>query len=477
MESQAPLPLHRSLRARGWAATLALLAYVLCAGMYISSERLHINEVTIALDQLGRHERALELTEVAVSTALVDVSTAVRPVDEQTPVPEELRMHIESCSRRFAELEVHDPGYVLLQRAILRSHGSLEAQPVRANWIELQDALQRAADDLDIRHQRLLDRRQFLDADYKRRYDAVTVESLLLAAVGLVSFGSLAAWFFAQLAHDIGRLEAHARRIVAGLRGVALEVQRDDELGRLMQAVNRMSADLDEREQRIRLDVQRRSHEDKMLTVGALASGVAHEVNNPLAVIGGVAQELQATGAALTPEQLEQATRLILGQVERAALVARRLADMAAPQPAEMDWLDLNALVGRMLQLTGYDRRYRRVKCDVTTDGNLPAVRSSANAIQQALMQVMALACDALVAMPGSDVILRVETMQVEGGVAVQFLFPPVIDFARPEVQRSLLLCRATIEPLRGQLAFGQVEGALQRIKLVLPADSGSEPG
>ncbi|CAD5372293.1 Putative sensor with HAMP domain [Rubrivivax sp. A210] len=471
------MPLHRSLRARGWAVTFALLAYVVCAGLYISGERVHIAEVTSALDRLARHERALSLAEVAVNSALGDVGEALRQA-ELPAVTAELRLHLETSRRQLGELEEHDPGYVLLQRTLLRNQGSLDAQPEVGNWLELQAALRRAADDLDIRHQRLMDQRQLLDAGYKRRYDAVTVESMLLAAVGLVSFGSLAAWFFTQLAHDIGRLDEHARRIVAGLRGVPLAVRREDELGRLMQAVNRMADDLDERERHIQLDIQRRSHEDKMLAVGALAAGVAHEINNPLAVIGGVAQELAgAEPGQMTPEQLAQSARLILAQVERAGGVARQLAEMTALQPAEQDWIDLNALLRRVVRLVGYDRRYRLLSWEIKTDDALPAVRNSAHALQQVLMQMTALACDALVAGSAGPVILRVQTMQTEGGVAVQMLFPPVIDFARPEVQRGLLLCRATIEPLRGQLAFGQDEGALQRIRLVLPADSGSATG
>ncbi len=48
---------------------------------------------------------------------------------------------------------------------------------------------------------------------------------------------------------------------------------------------------------------------------------------------------------------------------------------------------------------------------------------------------------------------------------------------SRGEVQRSLLLSRAIVEPLRGRLAFGQVDGPLQRIKLLLPADPGGDEG
>ena len=54
---------------------------------------------------------------------------------------------------------------------------------------------------------------------------------------------------------------------------------------------------------------------------------------------------------------------------------------------------------------------------------------------------------------------------------------PPVLDFTRGEVQRTLLLARSIVEPLRGRLAFGQADDQGLRIKLALPADGGSGEG
>jgi hypothetical protein len=48
-----------------------------------------------------------------------------------------------------------------------------------------------------------------------------------------------------------------------------------------------------------------------------------------------------------------------------------------------------------------------------------------------------------------------------------------VLDLDRSDVQRSLLLARATVEPLRGRLALGQADQGQQRIKLNLPLDDG----
>jgi two-component system, NtrC family, sensor kinase len=472
----APLPLRRSLRGKGLAAMLALLAYVFAAGLYVAAGRGKVLASVTALATLSQHEKVLALAEAGVNTAQLDVDHAATPVGLPVALPADLLQALQASAVQLAALEPFDPAYALLLRSIERSYQSLAAAPQPAQWIDLREALGRAADELEIRRRRLAEERDSLSLAYQRQYDAVTVESLLLAVVGLALFGTLAAWFFSRLAGDIRRLEAHARQIVRGARGVALPVHRDDELGRLMRAVNRMATDLDEREKQIELDNQRRAHQDKMSSVGALAAGMAHEVNNPLAAISGAAQALR--GAPPTAQQLDESTSLILAQADRAACDARQLAEVAAPEAAEADWIDLNALVRRVIQLTAYDRRYRHFRFETAAlDPALPAVRAAGEALRQALTQILSLACDSMVAAACQPASLALATSATGSDIAVQVSLPPVLDFSRPAVQRTLTLCRAIIEQQGGRLALDQDDGPLLRLKLILSAEIGNEQG
>lgn len=468
-ERTAPLPPLRSLRARGLLATLALLLYLLGAGIYIAIERGRAADNVELLEGLARHEKALALAEAAVDAALVDISVSGSAAAEAPPHPEELLLYMENCARLFAELESFDGSYARVQRSILRGYEAVREQPVRANWIGLREAMRRARDELDIRHQRLSLERERLVSAYRRHEDAVTIESLLLATLGLAAFGSVAAWFFARLAKDIGRLESHAREIVAGRRGVSLPVRREDELGHLMHAVNRMAVDLDERERQLLLEGERRFHQDKMLAVGALAAGMAHEVNNPLAAISGTAQELRAASVPLPTSQLAASAELILAQAERAATAARHLAEVAAPQPADLAPVDLNGLLHHVVQLMGYDRRYRRFTFDLGLGPSIPAVQTSARAVQQVLMQLLTLICEALATSPAAPPVVRLETRVEDESVVLWMRFATALDFTRADVQRGLLVTRAIVEPLKARLAFGQADGDGQHIKLALP--------
>jgi signal transduction histidine kinase len=252
----------------------------------------------------------------------------------------------------------------------------------------------------------------------------VAVKYAVLAGIGAVYFAVmlLAAWWSLRAAGRIFRpLERMAetmRRVESGEATARVgEVGSDDEVGRLAatldhlldviddntRALRRWGDELDhkvaDRTAELRAAQQQLVRSEKLAAIGQLTASVAHEINNPIAVIQGNLDLLRMTlGEAAAPVRDE--IRLIDGQVERMRLIVTQLLQYARPTEyaGYTEALDPGEVVQASLVLVRHLLERERVRLDTSgcVPGTTPPVTINRQELQQVLINLMVNAVQAM---------------------------------------------------------------------------------
>jgi signal transduction histidine kinase len=193
-----------------------------------------------------------------------------------------------------------------------------------------------------------------------------------------------------------------------------VEVTREDEVGDLMEAVNRMQTELRHWEQQLEIAREQRFHKEKMAAIGSLAAAVAHEINNPIAAIAGIARSLKDSGRNAQGDGPDP-TDLILEQAKRITTISRQIAELTAPHPPEHELLDLNSLVRNTCSFIGYDKRFRNIALTLELDSQIPAIEAVADHLTQVLMNLLINAADALEELQERKPAICVATQAAQG--------------------------------------------------------------
>ena len=261
----------------------------------------------------------------------------------------------------------------------------------------VRSSLHKLVFDLDQVTKQIRTRKQVMLEKYRATFDRISLVWSFTAAIGIIFLASLVMFFVTRLAWDIRRVQDRALAIVEGYRGKALTVTRHDELGSLMEAVNKMQFVLRQQEIQLEFVRQQQFHKEKMAAVGSLAAVVAHEINNPLSAIMGAAQSMldQCNAYGVADRRGIRYPDMILEQAKRVMNITRSISEFSVPQSAEPELLDLNNLIRSTVRFISFDRRFSVIDMVLNLDSNLPAVYAVGDHLTQVIMNLLVNAADA----------------------------------------------------------------------------------
>lgn len=206
------------------------------------------------------------------------------------------------------------------------------------------------------------------------------------------------------------RLAEATRQLAEGDFSHKVHVNSSDELGTLGHMFNFMAASLLDRDEQLRQRAQQTiMQSERLATVGQLAAGVAHELNNPL---GGILLYANLLLEKAKPgDPIREDLQVIVRETERCRNIVRGLLDFSRQTKLEMTVTDLNKVITTTLDLVATQAIFKGVTVTRNLSPLLPKVMLDVGQMQQVFINIIMNAAEAM----GGNGSLEVSTAVAEG--------------------------------------------------------------
>jgi len=184
------------------------------------------------------------------------------------------------------------------------------------------------------------------------------------------------------------------------------------EIGEVVQAINNMADTLKEKK-RLKEELMR---SERLVALGRLVTGVAHELRNPLGIVKATVQVME--GEFKNQEGLKEYTKVICEQIDRGNNVIKELLDFGRPSKPIVSPTDLNGLLESVLTFTYPMLRQNKIDLEKRFESNLPLVSIDMDRIKQVFVNLI---LNAIQAMQGGGKLI-IKSIVNEETIEVNFI-------------------------------------------------------
>lgn len=271
--------------------------------------------------------------------------------------------------------------------------------------------------------------------------------------------------------------------IVLSMREI-VDVEEDKYVILIRDLTEQRRAEKEVREQR---DVL--AHVDRLNTLGEMAAGIAHEINQPLTAISMYAQSSLRFLQKAQPQlkRLEEALEKLSQQAHRAGAVIERMQEMTRPHQSRHELVASEKLLHEIHALGEVEAQIRNFIIVLRLDDQLPRINCDPIQIQQVILNLLRNGMESMRAnrcKPGTKIVLQAKTSTtelrisiVDSGIGVsrkleKQLYQPFVTTKESGMGLGLSISRSIIAAHGGQLNFSNNKGGGATFSFSLAAES-----
>jgi signal transduction histidine kinase len=409
-----------SLQAKGMLAFAVLTIYAAGLTVFVLDQKEALIDEVEQLRYVYEREGAASQSDLATLRTLQNLRAQILVQNDDID-QRSLRDQLALVRSLYEGLPMRYPGgettLLSLQGALDEAYINPSLASVSALRFNLQDAeamLGRRIDQIRQQQSSRVD-------GFRSHSNSVAIAALVIGVLGLMAIGITSGRFLRTISRDLKTLEVQTAAVAARenlpaeLRDGGLP-QRGDEIGKLSEALERMTIELGERERRDEIEREKYIHQEKTAAIGTLAAGIVHEIGNPVAAISELVRSMRDDDAKrkLDHDELRNNCDFVMQHLERIVAIVRDVSDFSTTPSTERGLLDFNQLIRTTYRLMRYDKRLLKVGCALELDKQLPPVEGNEEQLIQVIMSMLVNAADAVEGVTSRVPVITISTYAEE---------------------------------------------------------------